>query len=136
MVARDRNHPSIIFWSLGNEIFGDFREGGRGPEIAKQLTEYVKSLDTTRPITCGGTPGYVESDVSSINYSWRNYETVHAQQPKRVIVLAEPSRGAENHRVSRGHAEYRQPRPVRALANDMRVIVPDLVIWRRLVACL
>jgi beta-galactosidase len=49
MVLRDRNHPSIFIWSIGNEI----REQGdsTGSTIAAELAEIVKSLDQTRPIT-------------------------------------------------------------------------------------
>ena len=49
MVLRDRNHPSIFIWSIGNEI----REQGdsTGTTIAGELAEIVKSLDQTRPIT-------------------------------------------------------------------------------------
>ena len=49
MPLRDRNHPSVILWSIGNEI--PERAQPRGVEIAKQLSEYIKSLDPTRPIT-------------------------------------------------------------------------------------
>ena len=49
MVLRDRNHPSVFIWSIGNEI----REQGdsTGTTIAGELAEIVKSLDQTRPIT-------------------------------------------------------------------------------------
>jgi beta-galactosidase len=48
MVLRDRNHPSIIYWSLGNEIPSDPNK--YGPKLAA----LVKSLDTTRPVGRGG----------------------------------------------------------------------------------
>jgi len=49
MIKRDRNHPSVIIWSIGNEIpeQGD----STGITIAKELAGYVHELDTTRPIT-------------------------------------------------------------------------------------
>lgn len=50
MVLRDRNHPSVFIWSIGNEIREQF--DSTGISIAKDLVEIVKSLDTTRPVTC------------------------------------------------------------------------------------
>jgi beta-galactosidase len=49
MIKRDRNHPSIIIWSIGNEILEQW--DSTGIEIAKELTHIVKSLDPTRPVT-------------------------------------------------------------------------------------
>jgi len=48
-ILRDRNHPSVIIWSIGNEIpeQGD----SSGTRIARELAGIVRSLDTTRPIT-------------------------------------------------------------------------------------
>jgi beta-galactosidase len=55
MVVRDRNHPSIILWSIGNEI--DYNNDPYPPNspalppIAKRLIKDVKTVDTTRPVT-------------------------------------------------------------------------------------
>ena len=49
MILRDRNHPSIILWSIGNEIPQRAKE--RGYVIAKQLSNEVHRLDSTRPVT-------------------------------------------------------------------------------------
>ena len=76
MVLRDRNHPSVIMWSIGNEI--PERAEARGVEIAKQLAEHIKSLDPTRPVTAainggrgGGEaldPAFQSLDVGGYNY--------------------------------------------------------------------
>lgn len=50
MVLRDRNHPSIFIWSIGNEIPEQWGDPS-GIPIAKELAGIVKALDTTRPIT-------------------------------------------------------------------------------------
>ena len=47
MLLRDRNHPSVIFWSIGNEIDG--RRTPEGVAIAKQLHDEVKSIDPCGP---------------------------------------------------------------------------------------
>ena len=48
-VRRDRNHPSVIIWSIGNEIPEQYSP--RGAKIGKELAGIVRSLDPTRPIT-------------------------------------------------------------------------------------
>ncbi|HEY3372825.1 MAG TPA: beta-galactosidase GalB [Prolixibacteraceae bacterium] len=49
LILRDRNHPSVIIWSIGNEILEQW--DSTGISIAKELAGYVRELDTTRPIT-------------------------------------------------------------------------------------
>jgi beta-galactosidase len=101
MVLRDRNHPSVIIWSVGNEI--KERADPSGLEIAARLIEKVKELDDTRPVTqavCsfwdnpGKTwkdtePVFALLDVHGYNYKWQQYEEDHAQFPGRVIIGTE-----------------------------------------------
>ncbi len=52
MVLRDRNHPSIFIWSIGNEVIEQWdKKDISGTVIAKELASIIKSLDPTRPIT-------------------------------------------------------------------------------------
>ena len=51
MVLRDRNHPSIFIWSIGNEVAEQWNEGPDAGRISKQLVGIVRNLDKTRPIT-------------------------------------------------------------------------------------
>ena len=96
MVLRDRNHPSVIMWSIGNEI--PERAQPRGVEIAKQLTEHIKTLDRTRPITAainggrggdGLDPAFQYLDIGGYNYQVNSYESDHARHPNRVILGTE-----------------------------------------------
>lgn len=87
MVRRDRNHPSVILWSVGNEINEQYdKDGG---EVAKRLVEIVKKLDTTRPVTaCLNSPiqaiaNGVEQplDVLGLNYQMPYYEQLKGDKP-------------------------------------------------------
>ncbi len=106
MVLRDRNHPSVIMWSIGNEI--PERAEPRGVEIAKKITEHIKTLDQTRPITAaingarGGSegldPAFQFLDVGGYNYLEQAYQPDHARHPARIIVGTEsfPGRAFES----------------------------------------
>ena len=51
MVLRDRNHPSVIIWSIGNEVAEQWDNSPEAGKISKELTAIVRNLDRTRPIT-------------------------------------------------------------------------------------
>ncbi|MDT5123303.1 MAG: beta-galactosidase, partial [Acidobacteriota bacterium] len=51
MVLRDRNHPSIFIWSIGNEVSEQWNDDPNAAPIARELAGIIKSLDKTRPIT-------------------------------------------------------------------------------------
>ena len=101
MVLRDRNHPSVVFWSIGNEI--NERVDSSGLVIAKRLITEVKRLDTTRPVTnalCSfydhrgykwdtTAPAFALTDVGSYNYMWREYEPDHLKHPERIMMGTE-----------------------------------------------
>jgi beta-galactosidase len=56
MVLRDRNHPSVCMWSIGNEVMEQWEKDSSGVDITRELTSIVKELDSTRPVTaaCNG----------------------------------------------------------------------------------
>jgi beta-galactosidase len=97
MVLRDRNHPAVIFWSIGNEIPEVLVE--RGPAIAKQLAEQVRSLDSSRPVTQAfptSTSGqYPDGVISSLDFAGYNYnlaahhEADHRRVPSRIMMTTE-----------------------------------------------
>lgn len=51
MVERDYNHPSVILYSIGNEVAEPFE--AKGVEAGQAMVELIHSMDTTRPVTCG-----------------------------------------------------------------------------------
>ena len=115
-VKRDRNHPSVIMWSIGNEI----REAAdtSGYRIATNLTKEIRRLDPTRAITeamlgmgGGSAPGrsrwddfetHLELlDVVGYNYAYTRYESDHEKYPDRIMVGTEtnPPFALENYQL-------------------------------------
>ncbi len=97
MVLRDRNHPSVVIWGIGNEI--PELEVDKGPEIAKKLADQVRSLDDTRPLTLAF-PGTTTApnaaavfsllDITGYNYSLQNsYADDHTRLPSRIMLTTE-----------------------------------------------
>ncbi|HEY4330755.1 MAG TPA: glycoside hydrolase family 2 TIM barrel-domain containing protein [Phycisphaerae bacterium] len=98
MVLRDRNHPSIIMWSIGNEIdYSNDPYPPNSPElkpIADRLIKDIKDLDTTRPVTaaCAAiatNTWYKDLDIIGYNYQESRYAADHAAMPDRVIFGSE-----------------------------------------------
>ncbi|MBN2302176.1 MAG: glycoside hydrolase family 2 protein, partial [Lentisphaerae bacterium] len=99
MLYRDRNHPSIVMWSIGNELMERDRE--EGYKIAGMLANHVRKTDPTRPVTagiCGAAKAsswikmdalFKHLDVSGYNYQLPNYELDHKRCPNRVVVATE-----------------------------------------------
>lgn len=101
MILRDRNHPSVVFWSIGNEIHE--RAEPQGVEIGKALQAAAHKLDPTRPVTAAicqawdfpgkkwedMQPAFSYLDVGGYNYQWKEYEPDHAKYPQRVMMGTE-----------------------------------------------
>lgn len=110
MVSRDRNHPSVVMWSFGNEV--QERADPEGIVIGKKLIAAIREVDNTRPITqavCGfwDNPGkewdysagaFEILDVGGYNYQFLNYESDHEKYPDRIMYGSEsvPQHAWEN----------------------------------------
>ncbi|MBR5729633.1 MAG: DUF4982 domain-containing protein [Prevotella sp.] len=121
MVKRDRNHPSIICWSIGNEVIE--RKDIRVVTTARKLKQAILEMDDTRPVTealCAWDsdweiydPHFEVLDIGGYNYMIHKHATDHQRDPKRVMWQTEsyPRDAFKNW----------------ALVNDYPYIVGDIV---------
>jgi beta-galactosidase len=117
MVLRDRNHPSVILWSVGNEIRE--RADSSGLAIFRMLSGKVRSLDPTRLVTqavCSfwdnpgktwedTSPVFAQMSVGGYNYQWQQYEADHSKYPERIMIGTEsvPKEAFENWQMVEKH---------------------------------
>ena len=105
-VKRDRNHPSVFIWSIGNEIREQF--DSTGISIAKELVGIVKQLDTTRPVTTAltetdTTKNFIYQsgalDLIGLNYNHEIYPDFLKRFPGKKFIATETMSAL----ASRGH---------------------------------
>ncbi len=120
LVRRDRNHPSVIMWSIGNEV-GEQGQGEAGAAVAKELHAIVREEDPTRPTTCAMNSARADSlfpaavDTVGLNYQGAGsgvagppqYPVFHRNFPDRLVFGSETastisSRGEYVFPVARG----------------------------------
>lgn len=94
MVRRDRNHPSVILWSVFNEE--PMQGSENGYELVRRMTHLVKQLDTTRPVTAAANGGLLSPknvahavDVIGMNYQVGSYDEVHKAFPDKPVTSSE-----------------------------------------------
>jgi len=96
MIQAARNHPSVIMWSIGNEIPNMHADAGATE--AKQIADAVRALDPTRPTTVAahlfiskqGADAFLAAvDVAGYNYYPENYSGDHERFPARIMYGSE-----------------------------------------------
>lgn len=96
LILRDRNHPSVIMWSIGNEIREQF--DSTGISITKELAEIVKQIDSTRPVTCALTEtdpnkNFIYQsgalDVLGFNYKHEDWANFKKNYPGQKMIASE-----------------------------------------------
>lgn len=123
-IKRDRNHPSVFMWSVGNEIQEQWSD--QGVQSFKELKAIVRQLDTTRPITVGMNPpvNMQEADITTqfdasqvhlnpiaasgeldmigYNYAHQTYEYHQKNFPNTPFIATETTSGLQ----TRGYYEF------------------------------
>jgi beta-galactosidase len=106
LILRDRNHPSVFMWSIGNEIREQF--DSTGIALTKELVDIVKRFDNTRPITSAltetdTTKNFIYQanalDVLGWNYNDKNYANVLKKYPNQIFIASETNSAI----ATRGH---------------------------------
>lgn len=95
MVEQYRNSPSVVMWSIGNEVPSQWGEPGIG-ELT-MLQDLVHQLDPTRPVTCGMDQigsvldnGFAAVlDIPGFNYKPQYYDSIYARLPQKMVLGSE-----------------------------------------------
>ncbi|HEY4330805.1 MAG TPA: beta-galactosidase GalB [Phycisphaerae bacterium] len=118
MLRRDRNHPSIILWSIGNEVGEQMAQGPEPANIAKELTQICHEEDPTRPTISAmnsarsTTPMVAAIDAIGLNYQGAGLNSSNPQYP--VFHQAFPDKfilGSENEDAYSSRGYYTFPLP-------------------------
>jgi beta-galactosidase len=126
LIRRDRNHPSVIFWSIGNEI----PEQGKadGGILAKRLTDICHEEDRTRPTTSAfdNPDGAIKNelaanvDVPGFNYKPTRYAELQAAHPKWAVY------GSETESCVSSRGVYHLPMKLEGRTPDLQVSSNDI----------
>ena len=95
MIEQFRNSPSVVMWSIGNEVPSQW--GAPGMEELTMLQDLVHSLDATRPVTCGMDQirsvldnGFAAAlDIPGFNYKPQRYVEIHKRLPQKLVLGSE-----------------------------------------------
>jgi beta-galactosidase len=106
-ILRDRNHPSVFMWSLGNEIGEQWGKDTSGRMILRELVDITKRLDKTRPTvtanneinTWNNLLQAKADDMIGYNYNHTKWDSVHYRWGKKPFIVTESVSSLQ----SRGH---------------------------------
>ena len=100
-IKRDRNHPCVMMWSIGNEI--SEQTDTSAFRLARELAAIVHSLDTTRPITAANNNPDTRNqiiqsgaiDLTGYNYHHNDYPKFHERYPGKIFLGTETTSALE-----------------------------------------
>lgn len=123
MILRDRNHPSVILWSIGNEV------RKMNPATTQKLVDFVHRIDPARPVTCGiNQVGKLpDANRSLLDVAGYNdgggacfvYEADHLNHPERVMIATEAPHTKQTRGFYRTRTWWRDK-------NQPRIEIDDL----------
>ncbi len=95
MLTQYRNHPSVVMWSIGNEVPSQWND--KGKQVARWLQDICHRLDPTRPVTCGMDQvrnvlknGFAaQLDIPGFNYRTQYYEEGYQTLPQGILLGSE-----------------------------------------------
>jgi len=127
-ITRDRNHPSIFIWSVGNEI-GDVQSNiNNGFQKLRTMVNFVKKYDLTRPVTLvcdkknsASLRHFDYYDVHSWNYG-RRYELARQLEPGKSVIISESASTVS----TRGFYEFPLPEKKTDFTKSLQVSSYDL----------
>jgi len=127
-VERDRNHPSIFIWSVGNEIGDVQRNENNGFKRLHTMVNYVKKYDYTRPVTLvcdimnsASSRHFDFYDVHSWNYG-RRYQLARQLEPDKSVIISESASTVS----TRGFYEFPLPDVKTKFTKSLQVSSYDL----------
>lgn len=114
MVEHYRNAPSVVMWSIGNEVPSQW--GPDGVEELVMLQDLVHKLDPTRPVTCGMDQiravldnGFAAAlDIPGFNYKPQHYEDAYAKLPQKMILGSETASTVSSRGVYHFPVEFKE----------------------------
>lgn len=110
-IKRDRNHPSVVIWSIGNEIMEQYNHSDSlGGKIARELIKIVQELDKTRPITTGNNDPSPDNtliknggmQLIGYNYQHPIYKDFQQDHPGKSFIATETNSAL----ATRGYYEF------------------------------
>jgi beta-galactosidase len=117
MIRHYRNHPSVVMWSIGNEV--PSQGSKQGYKTARFLQDICHREDPTRPVTCGMdqvssvlSNGFAaQLDIPGFNYRVNRYEEAYSKLPQSVVL------GSETCSTVSSRGVYKFPATLRADAT-------------------
>lgn len=127
-VRRDRNHPSVFLWSVGNEIPDVQHNDDNGFHRLHTMVNYVRKYDPSRPVTLvndqlnnASLRHFDYYDVHSWNYG-RRYRLARQIEPNKSVIISESASTLS----TRGFYEFPLPTDKTEVSNSLQVSSYDL----------